>query len=56
MNYLRTELYQMLYENPIYPKNLNLNREPTNFCHGSFFILHLVGASSGLEHLGTPAP
>jgi len=25
---LRTELYQLLYEQPIYPKNLYLNREP----------------------------
>ena len=25
---LRTELYQILYEKPIYPKNLYLNREP----------------------------
>ncbi|WP_197911691.1 nitrilase-related carbon-nitrogen hydrolase [Kineobactrum salinum] len=25
---LRTELYQMLYSDPIYPKNLYLNREP----------------------------
>ncbi|HET9782874.1 MAG TPA: nitrilase-related carbon-nitrogen hydrolase [Candidatus Dormibacteraeota bacterium] len=28
MKDLRTELYQMLYENPIYPKNLYLDREP----------------------------
>jgi hypothetical protein len=25
---LRTELYQLLYEQPIYPKNLYLDREP----------------------------
>lgn len=25
---LRTELYQQLYEQPIYPKNLYLDREP----------------------------
>ena len=25
---LRTELYQMLYEKPIYPKNLYLDRAP----------------------------
>jgi beta-ureidopropionase len=25
---LRTELYQILYEQPIYPKNLYLKREP----------------------------
>jgi predicted amidohydrolase len=28
MKDLRTELYQMLYEQPIYPKNLYLDREP----------------------------
>jgi hypothetical protein len=28
MKDLRTELYQILYERPIYPKNLYLNREP----------------------------
>lgn len=28
MKDLRTELYQILYENPIYPKNLYLDREP----------------------------
>ncbi len=28
MKDLRTELYQILYEKPIYPKNLYLNREP----------------------------
>jgi predicted amidohydrolase len=28
MKDLRTELYQMLYRDPIYPKNLYLNREP----------------------------
>lgn len=28
MKDLRTELYQILYEQPIYPKNLYLNREP----------------------------
>jgi predicted amidohydrolase len=28
MKDLRTELYQVLYEQPIYPKNLYLNREP----------------------------
>jgi beta-ureidopropionase len=27
---LRTELYQLLYEEPIYPKNLYLNRPPMN--------------------------
>jgi hypothetical protein len=25
---LNTELYQLLYKDPIYPKNLYLNREP----------------------------
>jgi beta-ureidopropionase len=25
---LRTELYQIIYEKPIYPKNLYLSREP----------------------------
>jgi len=25
---LRTELYQLLYERPIYPKNLYLDRQP----------------------------
>jgi len=28
MKDLRTELYQILYEEPIYPKNLYLDREP----------------------------
>ncbi len=28
MKDLRTELYQLLYEQPIYPKNLYLKREP----------------------------
>ena len=28
MKDLRTELYQILYEQPIYPKNLYLDREP----------------------------
>ena len=28
MKDLRTELYQILYEQPIYPKNLYLEREP----------------------------
>ena len=28
MKDLRTELYQLLYEQPIYPKNLYLDREP----------------------------
>ncbi len=28
MKDLRTELYQLIYEQPIYPKNLYLNREP----------------------------
>ena len=28
MKDLRTELYQLLYEEPIYPKNLYLNRAP----------------------------
>ena len=28
MKDLRTELYQLLYEEPIYPKNLYLDREP----------------------------
>ena len=28
MKDLRTELYQLLYEKPIYPKNLYLKREP----------------------------
>jgi len=28
MKDLRTELYQILYEQPIYPKNLYLNRAP----------------------------
>jgi len=28
MKDLRTELYQILYEQPIYPKNLYLKREP----------------------------
>jgi len=28
MKDLRTELYQILYEKPIYPKNLYLDREP----------------------------
>jgi hypothetical protein len=28
MKDLRTELYQLLYERPIYPKNLYLNRPP----------------------------
>ena len=28
MKDLRTELYQMLYEQPIYPKNMYLDREP----------------------------
>jgi len=30
MKDLRTELYQLLYEEPIYPKNLYLNRAPMN--------------------------
>jgi len=28
MKDIRTELYQILYEQPIYPKNLYLNRVP----------------------------
>ena len=28
MKDLRTELYQIVYKDPIYPKNLYLNREP----------------------------
>ena len=28
---LRTELYQILYETPIYPKNLYLERAPMNY-------------------------
>jgi hypothetical protein len=28
MKDLRTEMYQMLYEEPIYPKNLYLDRAP----------------------------
>ena len=28
MKGLRTEFYQMLYEQPIYPKNLYMDREP----------------------------
>jgi hypothetical protein len=30
MKDLRTELYQILYERPIYPKNLYLKRAPMN--------------------------
>ena len=30
MKDLRTELYQILYKQPIYPKNLYLDREPMN--------------------------
>jgi beta-ureidopropionase len=35
MKDLRTELYQLLYERPIYPKNLYLNREPMK--HDEYF-------------------
>ena len=31
MKDLRTELYQLVYEHPIYPKNLYLNREPMRY-------------------------
>jgi predicted amidohydrolase len=34
MKDLRTELYQLVYEQPIYPKNLYLDRPP--FTHGEF--------------------
>jgi hypothetical protein len=34
MKDLRTELFQLVYANPIYPKNLYLNRPP--FTHAEF--------------------
>jgi hypothetical protein len=34
MKDLRTELYQVVYEQPIYPKNLYLDRPP--FTHAEF--------------------
>jgi hypothetical protein len=34
MKDLRTELYQLVYEQPIYPKNLYLQRAP--FTHAEF--------------------
>jgi hypothetical protein len=34
MKDLRTEIYQLVYEEPIYPKNLYLDRAP--FTHAEF--------------------
>jgi len=35
MNDLRTELYQIVYERPMYPKNLYMDREPMK--HAEYF-------------------
>jgi hypothetical protein len=35
LNTLRTELYQIVYQEPIYPKNLYMDREPMR--HAEYF-------------------